>query len=1054
MDIIKYNELFEADLKAKIDELNNSLSSLGANMQSTFKLAKDSSKILSEQIKAQTIAEEKNNIALTEKTKIETQLTIASKNLKIAEQNRIDLLKTIEKLEASARQNYEAKKKSTIGLTEAEKERYKIEQKLIQSQTQQAVENAKLNVQLQEQKKANKEAAKESLGLTGAYTKQERQLREMKNRYKDLVAEGKESEKGTVNLKKRIDELDTTVKKTSFDVGDFQKNVGNYPQLDKLIIKLDELKNKEKQLTTEIKQNAIGFNANRDAQKGVSNSLNTTTQNVNRQQIGFKSLENELKSVQKEINKTEKEVKSFDTQTSQTGVASLKFGSILKELFAFAGISFGLDKLKEFGKDIINSIQSTSDKFEAMMKGMSSSYDSFIMTINRGDWSNLISNMQTAYEKGEQLANTLDSLFELSLSNKLIESQYAEELYKLKNIYDDTSNSATARMTALEKTLELEKKIAKEQKITAQQTYEAAKQNLDITSKMSDVEVLYYVKHFANNLQALEQAKEYEKIKKKASESTEILYKVDNNIRDLQVKNVNKAKKELLNYSDEQIKIYEYLLRNEKLYQENTNDEKVKGLVEARIALTEANDAEARIDSEFARKRGQIKRKLIKEEIKIQLSAYEQLKKEIELLDKQLQEEVTTNNENKNSTALILNQKIELLNKIELEINLLKNLTESKKLDFKATEEQELVYRNLRLETEKLNKSLSDQTKEFFEKSKGMDEVYKSFDEFSEKQLTARDKELLDTKQYYDNLLKLADGNAAAITLLKENQKTDEDAINKKYNSIQLNEGIEAAEIAVNAARDMANQIADAKIEALDYEIDERRKRQEEIQNLIDQENKKKEAGAAYSTKTLKAQLAQEKAEEKKALEEKRKIQKAQQLINDAATLSNITLAVAKIFAANAEIPLVGVVAAISSIGLMMASFIASKIMAKKAVSSYADGTEFVELNGNKKGTDTIPAMIDEGERIIDKRTNSKIPRNIKNKDLPTLLNAGISYFNAMQGNKLTSMYVNDFSKLEAIQNNTLDEQKRTNSLLGKFIFVSGDGKTIIDINGNIKTHV
>ena len=62
-------------------------------------------------------------------------------------------------------------------------------------------------------------------------------------------------------------------------------------------------------------------------------------------------------------------------------------------------------------------------------------------------------------------------------------------------------------------------------------------------------------------------------------------------------------------------------------------------------------------------------------------------------------------------------------------------------------------------------------------------------------------------------------------------------------------------------------------------------------------------------------------------------------------------------------------------------------LILSKPVPEFAKGTEFVELNGAPKGTDTIHAMINEGERIVPTHINKQLA-GIKNEDLPKLLQA------------------------------------------------------------------
>jgi hypothetical protein len=62
-------------------------------------------------------------------------------------------------------------------------------------------------------------------------------------------------------------------------------------------------------------------------------------------------------------------------------------------------------------------------------------------------------------------------------------------------------------------------------------------------------------------------------------------------------------------------------------------------------------------------------------------------------------------------------------------------------------------------------------------------------------------------------------------------------------------------------------------------------------------------------------------------------------------------------------------------------------VIAAQKPPQFAKGTEYVELNGAPKGTDTIHAMVNEGERIVPTHINKQLG-GIKNEDLPKLLQA------------------------------------------------------------------
>lgn len=93
-------------------------------------------------------------------------------------------------------------------------------------------------------------------------------------------------------------------------------------------------------------------------------------------------------------------------------------------------------------------------------------------------------------------------------------------------------------------------------------------------------------------------------------------------------------------------------------------------------------------------------------------------------------------------------------------------------------------------------------------------------------------------------------------------------------------------------------------------------------------------------------------------------------------------------------------------------------LVAARPIPKYAEGTESVKLNGNKKGKDTILAWIDEGERIVPKNTNKQLG-GIPNEALPEVINRGL--FRDIDVNKTVSQKSYDFnilsSKLDKINN-------------------------------------
>lgn len=138
--------------------------------------------------------------------------------------NKISSASDIRAQSAAIRKVQEAEK----GLTAAQKERVKLEQKLSNMRKKGAAENAQLNLQVQEQRRLLKEQARETTKALGAYTNLSARLNRLRREYKDLAASEKQNTAEAKALLKEISALDTKLKGIDSNVGQFQRNVGNY----------------------------------------------------------------------------------------------------------------------------------------------------------------------------------------------------------------------------------------------------------------------------------------------------------------------------------------------------------------------------------------------------------------------------------------------------------------------------------------------------------------------------------------------------------------------------------------------------------------------------------------------------------------------------------------------------------------------------------------------------------------------------------------------------------------------------------------------------------
>ena len=139
-------------------------------------------------------------------TKALNAVKLETEALKSAEKIKQETLRT-KKLELDAIGKEEAAKKRTTQLTIEERVQNEVNNKIL------------------------KESARERLGLTSVYDKLNKSRTEAKNKLRDLIASETASTESVKKARIEFERLDGKVKLADRAVGDFTKNVGNYPKL-------------------------------------------------------------------------------------------------------------------------------------------------------------------------------------------------------------------------------------------------------------------------------------------------------------------------------------------------------------------------------------------------------------------------------------------------------------------------------------------------------------------------------------------------------------------------------------------------------------------------------------------------------------------------------------------------------------------------------------------------------------------------------------------------------------------------------------------------------
>ena len=166
------------------------------------------------------------------------------------------------------------------------KDRAKLQQRLSAARSEEIKENVELQVQLQEQNKINKQLARESLNLVGAYERESKRLRSLKNEYRDLITEQGKTTKESRKLLREIKSLDRELKDLDETVGDNFRQVGNYERA---------LEGVEKQFKNIVATGAAVVGTF----KGIEGSLNATeegSEDLRKASAGLDGAFNKIKS--------------------------------------------------------------------------------------------------------------------------------------------------------------------------------------------------------------------------------------------------------------------------------------------------------------------------------------------------------------------------------------------------------------------------------------------------------------------------------------------------------------------------------------------------------------------------------------------------------------------------------------------------------------------------------------------------------------------------------------------------------------------------------------
>ena len=271
-----------------------------------------------------------------------------------------------------------------------------------------------------------------------------------------------------------------------------------------------------------------------------------------------------------------------------------------------------------------------------------------------------------------------------------------------------------------------------------------------------------------------------------------------------------------------------------------------------------------------------------------------------------------------------------------------------------------------------------------------------------------------------------------------------------------IDQSLQYATEALNTFMDAYVKAAEAKVALADKEVDSAKK-------VLESEIEARNQGYASDVATAQKELDLARKNQQKALEQQRKAQRAQILMDSATQASSLITATANIWKAFTGTGPWGVAAAIAATTLMWGSFAASKIKALQMTSGndeqYGEGTvELLAGGSHQSGNDVDLGRKKDGTRrraeggeffaVINKR-NSRRYR----KEIPPLIRSlnngtfGQKYLNAYKTDDGLIFNINGSSEeLKSISNDVREIRKRNE----RKVYVDGQGN-IVEQYRNVK---
>ena len=246
-----------------------------------------------------------------------------------------------------------------------------------------------------------------------------------------------------------IQSLDKYMKEADATIGNFQRNVGNYPGL---------------------------MNQMTSAAAYMASSINPTLGSV-----------------------AEKFIKVSTSQEAVAAGTALTTGAIAT---LAGGIGGALVVFKGF-QQAMELTQIVGDAVKISVAGWESAFDKFIRTVASGDFSNFIQGLIDARRAGEDLARTLDEMTERNNALRIAEARASLQQEQNLQTMRDQTKSLKERKEAGEAYIETERRLAKEREDIYRQEFESRLRDYAAQSGMSEEDAQFYISNYNKYRSAL-----------------------------------------------------------------------------------------------------------------------------------------------------------------------------------------------------------------------------------------------------------------------------------------------------------------------------------------------------------------------------------------------------------------------------------------------------------------------------------------------------------------------------------------------------------------------